>query len=137
MMELLDTKEKSKTVLEVEQQGVAAMALMTKTIQEADGIYSPPRGNSSGTLSLDVLDGMKDPTMFDSADGVLRLREASGAYIPLTSSQVQVTSLQFTNVSQLNTPGAIRVEFTLSRVNVSGKNEYDYTKTFYTTAALQ
>lgn len=71
------------------------------------------------------------------APGALQVKEGSGNVVPLTNAKVQVSSVTFKNLSRSNTPGAVQVSFTVSRVNTSGRNEYDYQKTFTATAALR
>jgi type II secretory pathway pseudopilin PulG len=76
--------------------------------------------------------------MIDSAavPSTVQMKEGTGALVPLTSNKVQVSGLTFKNLSRTSTPGAVQVSFTLSRVNPNGRNEYDYQKTFTTTAEV-
>lgn len=67
----------------------------------------------------------------------LLITEGANPTVPLTNSKIQMSGLTFTNLTRSGTPGVVRVSFTLSRVNGSGKNEYDYQKTFTTSAALR
>lgn len=66
----------------------------------------------------------------------LQIKEGAAAAIPLTSNDVQVSGLTFNNLTRSGTPGIVQVSFTLSRVNPSGRNEYDYQKTFTSTAEV-
>jgi type II secretory pathway pseudopilin PulG len=68
--------------------------------------------------------------------GAMQIQEGAGAVVPLTNDKVQVSGLTFKNLSRAATPGSVQISFTLSRVNPSGKNEYDYQKTFTATAEL-
>ena len=40
-------------------------------------------------------------------------------------------------MSKVSTPGNIRIQFDLSFVNNTNRNEYDWTKTFYGSASLR
>ncbi len=71
-----------------------------------------------------------------SGPASLQIKEGTGGVMPLTNDKVALTGLNFKNLSRSGTPGAVQVSFTISRVNTSGKNEYDYQKTFTGTAAL-
>jgi len=71
-------------------------------------------------------------TAFDLSAGTIRQNS-----IALTNSRVVASSLTFTNLSRTGTPGAMRIQFTLAHVNPSGRNEYDYSKTFYATSTLR
>lgn len=67
----------------------------------------------------------------------VQIKEGTSAAIALTSDKVAVSGLTFKNLSRTGTPGVVQVSFTVSRVNSSGRNEFDYQKTFTTTVALR
>lgn len=134
---LLQSRIKNQTVAEVEQQGLAVMQLITQTARNAEAITSPAVGTSSAALTLDVVTVVNDPTIFDLASGVIRSQEGTGAVVSLTNSRVTASALTFQNLSRPGTPGTIRVQFTLTHGNPSGRNEYDFNKTFYGTASLR
>lgn len=67
----------------------------------------------------------------------IQIKEGAGAVVGLTNSKVTVSGLTFKNLSRTDTPGVIQVSFTVSRTSQSSKNEYDYQKTFTSTAALR
>jgi prepilin-type N-terminal cleavage/methylation domain-containing protein len=134
---MLQARVKNQTISEVEQQGSQLMQLMTQTIRNSNTINSPAVGSPSSTLSLGMDDVSKNPTIFDLSGGVLRIKEGSGAIVSLTNSQVTVTNLQFSNISRTGTQGTVRIEFTITYNNVSGRNEYEYSKTFYNSATLR
>ncbi|HEX8762981.1 MAG TPA: type II secretion system protein [Candidatus Saccharimonadales bacterium] len=66
----------------------------------------------------------------------LQIKEGTGGVTPLTNDKVLVSGLTFKNLTRSGTDGVLQVSFTVSRVNSSGKNEYDYQKTFTGTAAI-
>lgn len=134
---VLQSRIKNQTVAEVEQQGVQVMQLITQTVRNAENINSPASGSSASSFSLDVVPSSDDPTVFDLSSGVIRIVEGAGPSIPITSSSVTGSNLTFENLSRPGTPGVIRIQFTLTRVNVTGRNEYDYSKTFYGSASLR
>lgn len=51
----------------------------------------------------------------------------------LVNSQVTISGLTFTSSS----PHSVRIQFTLTAVNPSGRNEYDFSKTFYGSATIR
>lgn len=133
----LTTKEKSKTILEVENQGDQIMQIVTQVIRNSEGINSPAQGVSASSASLDVVNAADDPTVFDVSGGIFRITEGVGSAVGLNNSNVTVSGLSFYNLSRTGTYGVIRVQFTVSRVNPEGRNEYDYSKTFYGSASLR
>jgi len=62
---LLESRVKNQAISEIEQQGLQLMQIITQTTRNAENISSPTAGNSSSTLSLDVINTSKDPTVFD------------------------------------------------------------------------
>ena len=133
----LESRVKNQTIAEVEQEGAQVMALITQTVRNGTLINSPTIGNSAASLSLVVTDGASSPTVFDLSSGAVRIKEGAGATINLTSSRITVSNLNFQNLSMTDTPNIIRVSFTVTYTNSSGRNEYDFAKTFYGSANLR
>jgi prepilin-type N-terminal cleavage/methylation domain-containing protein len=133
---LLQSRVKNQTIAEVEQQGLAVTQLINQTARNAQAITAPTVGANAASATLNVITGASNPTIFDISAGVLRIKEGAGAAVPLTNSRVVASGLNFQNLSRAGTPGTIRVQFTLTHVNNSGRNEYSYAKTFITSATL-
>jgi type II secretory pathway pseudopilin PulG len=127
---------KNQSIAEVNDQGTAIMDYVLQTIRNADSITSPTIGTSGTSLTLVVPTGSLSPTVFNLSSTTLQVTEGTGAALALTSSDVQVTSLTFKNLSQSGTNGNIQVSFTLSRTNLDNRNEYDYQKTFTSSAEV-
>lgn len=134
---LLESRVKNQTVAEVEQQGAQIMRAMTQLIRNAESITSPTQGNSAAALTLDVLAAANDPTVFDLASGVLQITEGAGSPVALSNTRVTASGLTFQNLSRTGTPGAVRIVFILTHVNPTGRNEYQFQKTFTGSAALR
>ncbi|MEK7607278.1 MAG: hypothetical protein AAB444_03735 [Patescibacteria group bacterium] len=134
---LLESRVKNQTVAEVEQQGAAALHMMAQIIRNAESITSPIQGNNASSLTLNVITGANDPTVFDLSSDALRITEGAGSPMVLTNSRVTVSGLTFQNLSHTGTPGAVRVNFTLTHVNPTGRNEYQFQKTFTASATLR
>jgi len=133
----LAAKIKNRTILEVEQQGMQIMQIITQTIINSEAIISPTPGNSSTGLTLDVVSAVDDPTIFDLSSGTIRITQGVGVPVNLSSSLVNVDSLIFQNLSKTDTPGILRVEFTLSYINNTGRNEFNWSKNFYSSISLR
>ena len=131
---LLDARLKNQTIAEVEQQGIQVMQTITQTARIAAYISSPATSTSATTLSI----ATSSVTLmtFDLSDGAVRSTEGSAAPITLTNTRVTASGLLFSNLSRPNTPGVVRVQFTLTSVNNTGRGEFDYAKTFYGSASL-
>lgn len=133
----LESRVKNETIAEVEQQGLQIMQLITQTARNAEAINSPSVGTSASTLSLDVVTGANDPTIFDLSSGVVRITEGAGSATSLNNSSVSASGLTFYNLSRASTPGIVRIQFTLTHSNPESRNEYNYSKTFVSSAALR
>ncbi|MFQ5492588.1 MAG: type II secretion system protein J [Candidatus Dojkabacteria bacterium] len=134
---VLQSRERSETVSEVDSQGVKVMQDIIQTVRNAQAINSPTQGNSAATLSLDVVDGGADPTVYDLSGGALTITEGGGAVVDLTSGRVTASGLVFENLTRPGTDGIVRIEFTLTHVNPEGRFEYDYAQIFYGSANLK
>jgi len=133
---LLQARIKNQAILEVDQQGLAAAQFITQAIRNADSITTPTIGASGSTLTLAVA-APNNPTTFSVASGVLQVSEAGGAGVALTNGRVVVSGLTVSNLSRSGTPGGVQVQFTITHVNPSGRNEYDVSRTFTAGGALR
>lgn len=134
---ILQSREKNQTILEVEQQGQQIMEIITQSIRNSEGINSPAAGTNAASVSLDVVTGADDPTIYDLSGTTLQVTEGVAAAIALSNTNVEVSGLDFENLSRPGTPGTIKVQFTLSHVNPGAKNEFDYSQTFNGSASLR
>lgn len=134
---LLESRVKNQTIAEVEQQGLQVMQLITQAARNAEAITAPIPSANANSLTLDVINAASDPAIFDIASGVIRIKEGAATVIPLTNSRVTASALAFQNLSRANTPGVIRIQFTLTHINPEGRNEYNFSKIFIGSATLR
>jgi len=135
---VLQSRVRNQVVSEVEEEGLITIQIISQAIRNAKNINSPSTGSAGASLSLASLDLLKDPTVFDSSGSVIRISEGSGTTVNLTSlSMVAVSNLSFKNLTPAESPGVISFSFVLTHINLSGRREYDYSKTFYGSANLR
>lgn len=137
LITMLQARVKFQTISEVEQQGQQTMQAITQTIRNAQAITSPATGASASSLTMDVVTAGLDPTVFDLSGGIIRITEGAGAATGLTTTKVTASSLNFQNLTRPTTQGVIRISFTITSVNGSGRNEFQYAKTFRGSASLR
>lgn len=137
LFSLLQSRIKNQTIAEVEQQGQQVMQFITQIVRNAEAVASPTQSASASSLTLDVITDVNDPTIFDLSGGIIRIKEGSDSAVSLTNSRVTVSNLTFQNLSRTDTPGIIRIQFTITHINPSGKNEYSFAKTFTGSATLR
>lgn len=133
----LEASVKNQTISEVDQQGTFAMDTILRTIRNASSISSPGSGVTLGSLTIAVSVPAENPTTFSLSGGALRVQKGVASPMALTSNTVAVSGVSFQNLSSVGSPGNIRVVFTITRTNVSGRGEYSYSKTFVGTASLR
>jgi len=131
---LLSVQVKSQVITEVEQQGIQVLQIVSQHIRNAETITSPTAGSSASSLTLDD-EGVT--IVFSESDGEFQMTEDGGDSISLTNDRVTISGLNFTNLTKTGTPSIIRTEFTITHVNLEGRNEYDYSKTFYTSSQVR
>jgi Tfp pilus assembly protein PilW len=134
---LLQTNIKNQTVAEIDSQGLFVMRLINQTIRNSAGVNSPIPGENNSVLSLEMSDSLKNPTIFFEESGVLYIKEGTGENIALTNSLVFLSELSFENYSATSLKDSINFSFILSRINNSGRNEYDYSKKFYAASSTR
>jgi type II secretory pathway pseudopilin PulG len=133
----LSARIKNESIIEVDRQGEFMIDTIAQTARAAASITTPAGGASGSTLTLGMATAGVNPTTFNVAGTTLQIKEGAGATIPLNSGRVAVTGFTVKNLSRASTPGAVQISFTLSTVNTTGRNEYDYQKTFTTSASLR
>lgn len=135
---LLESRVRSQSISEVNQQGLQVMSLITQTIRNGRSIQTPAIGVTAPTLSITTANPLLNPTVFLLSSTTLSIQEAGKQAIPLTNSRVQVSALVFQNISSSSsTEKIIRISFTLDSRNPQGRNEYAFTKTFIGSATLR
>ena len=128
------TRVKNTVIQEVELQGAQVTLQITQAIRRSEAVTSPTPGNQLTALTLDV---GSDPEIYSDFGSVVHRTSGNPASaLPVHSSSITVSGLNFRNVSRPDTPDSIEFEFTLTYVNTTGKNEYDYSKTFYGSASI-
>lgn len=132
---LLESRVKSQTIAEVEQQGLHVMQIMTEAIRNADGIAAPDPGDTND--ALDLVGPAASTMRFDLSGEAIEMIEGMDDGVPLTNDRVSASNIVVKNLSKPGTPGFIHIEFTITYRNWSGTTPYDYSKTFYGGAALR
>lgn len=135
---LLQSRVKSQSIAEVNQQGFQMMQFMTQAIRNGKTVTSPLDASTSTTLSVTTAVPLLSPVVFSASGTSLMIQEGSGKQIKLTNSRVAVSSLVFQNISTAtNTEKTVKISFVLSYTSSSTKQEYVYSKLFQSSATLR
>lgn len=127
---------KETSYQEIQQNGRFVLTKMSQEIKKATGINHPPPGTTAAFLSLAMATTSANPTVFDLIDGKLRITKGSSVPLELTSDQVVVSNLQFTNLSYENTPGTVRIEMKIDHINPGNRIEYQASIELKSTVSL-
>jgi prepilin-type N-terminal cleavage/methylation domain-containing protein len=128
---------KQQAIAEVEGQGLSDLTLIAQTVRNAQSVTVPATSTSAVSLSLTTYLASTTPTVFDMSAGVLRIKEGLAALVPLTNSQVVVSSLTFQNLSRALTSGTVKFQFTLTYASTTKQFDTIYAKTFYGSATIR
>lgn len=111
---------------------VYAQDRILTSLHSATAVVIPASGASS-TLQLTMPDATRDPTTYSLSGGQIWVKEGTKAKLPLTSSEVSVSNLEFLRGSNL--PPIIRVQITADRRNAN--RAYSAPLSVTTTAAIR
>ena len=137
LFQILLGRAKTETIQEVSQNARVAMERISDRVRNAQSISGPSAGQTGSTLTLIMTDSSKNPTVFNVASELIQIKEGSTSVQNIIADEVKVTNISFTNVSHPNTPGSIRIQFTLAASTTSLWKEYIHEETFYTTATIR
>lgn len=89
-------------------------------------------GTDPGILSLEMVDPLKNPTVFrlDQDNGNIEISEQGGVFVSITTAKISVINLVFTNLTTGKDKGILRANWDLSTVNASNSPFYDASKSF-------
>lgn len=117
---------KAQAIREVQQNSRFAMEKIFETILSANDIIVPAnQGESGALLSLEMDDGSLSPTSIELSNGKLLITQGFNGPYEITSSEVEVLSLIFTNASYSAEKETVRVQMSIKSKNQSQLIYYD------------
>ncbi|MFH1712098.1 MAG: type II secretion system protein [Patescibacteria group bacterium] len=138
-LEIVQTSQRARIQLEVDQNIRFAMERMVREIRAADDVNtgSSTFGSHPGVLSIANDSLALDPTVFDVSSGALRLKYGSASALELTSDDVVVTNLVFTDFSRSNRTKNIRISMTIEYIKADAGKIYDVSSTRQTSVVIR
>jgi type II secretory pathway pseudopilin PulG len=135
---VINSRTKAFAVQEVEQNGRFIMEKIASMIREANVVSYPAAGGSDDNLQLEMDDSGTLVNTFRLDNEVIQLQEDVGSFIDLSSGNVLVTNLVFSNVSTPdNRTRNVKVNLTLEHINPENRQEWNYVDNFNTTIELR
>ena len=137
IISVVDLRERAKVVNEIEQQGAQLMDTITRILREADSINSPTPGTFADNLSLSISEPAKNPTVFNLSNQILQITQGFASPENLSNNSVLIEDLKFINLSYPDTPGIVQIQFTLKYNYLNNRKNFNYIKTFQSSASLR
>lgn len=135
------SRAKTYVAQEVQANARVALNIISQKIKLANGVNMGVSifGLDPGVLSLSMADAAKNPTVIDldQDNGVLQIKEGVSSPVAITSDEVKVTNLVFTNLTSTGARENIRIEFTVEYNNPSGDIRYDHSRSLQTAVSLR
>lgn len=139
ILSISNTRTKTYVAQEVHANGRTALEVISQRIRAANGIVSVTP--TVLTLDFSTANPAKHPTAIDrDAGNTLRITEdtdGTPVVTTITSSEVNVTALAFTNLSPAGIRENIQVDMTIAYDNPSGSAAFSYTKSFTTAVSVR
>ncbi len=137
LFQVLFAKAKAEMIQEVGQGGRIALERIADQIRNAQSVSSPTLGQSSQSLTLTMSDGAKNPTIIDVAGGQLRIKEGALSPVPITSDELTVGQVLFTNASHTSTSAIVKIDATLSASTTSLLRSFTHQESFSTSVTTR
>jgi len=135
--DLLESRVKNQTIMEVEQQGQLIAQRILQVGRGASYITVPATSTSGSVLNLVVASTTLNPTIFAQSGEMVTVKEGSLATSTLNNEKVIISNLLFTNLSRTGTRGNFRFSFTVYASGTPGRYEYEYSKNFIGSVSLR
>jgi len=118
---------KTDAIQEVAHNARFSMQKMGHAIKSANAVVFPE--TESNLLILEFEDEEKDPVIFDVFEKTLRIKQGNKEYVGLTTSKVNVDSINFKKISSSGFD-SVKIEMDISFNNPKGLFEYEFNNFF-------
>jgi type II secretory pathway pseudopilin PulG len=140
ILSISNSRNKAFVVQEVQANARIAMNIISQKIKTANdvNIGDSVFGADPGVLSLAMQDANKNPTIINLSqdNGILQIKEGTNDPIQVTSSDVQITNLVFSDFTNGTSKENIKIE-----ISVDYKNQedaaYAYSQSLITAVSLR
>lgn len=140
-LSISDSRNKNYVIQEVQANGRLALELISQKILSSNGVNigSSTFDSDPGILSLSMFNGSKNPTLINlnQDDGILQITEGSDNSIYITSDEVKITNLVFTDLTSTSEKASIRIQITIKYDNQGDNVNYEYSQSLQTAVNLR
>ncbi len=107
---LLNTRGRAQATAIVQENINGFFSKIRARVHAANSVSAPMVGVSSTQLTLVMAESSLQPTVISLTGGIVSIQQGTSSSIPLTSNEIQVTSLSFLRLN--TTPEQVRVSIT-------------------------
>ncbi len=128
------SRSKTHVIQEVNANARIVLKEISNQVRGADDVIDPVSGNTGNSLNLDM-PAPDDDILFILENGILKNVIAT-ATTSITSSEVEITNLNFDNLALSGERDNIRISLTIEYRD-AGSKEYEYSRDFQTSVSLR
>ena len=125
--------DRNEAISEVETQGNEIVNIISQTIRNSASVTGLALGATATQLTV-VDNGVT--IIFNLTSGKVTIKRGAAAAVNLNTDQVVVSNLSFKNFGNA-TKGSINFQFDAAYLNLGGREELNYTKTFSGSGSLR
>lgn len=137
MRDSLSVQQKQETIRELDEQGNMMMETIMSAVHNADSVTTPAIGDTASELELAYTAVADNPTIFSLNAGVLSVSRGAEGDVPLHDDTIVVNSFSIDNRTQVDGWDTVTITLDLSYQSDATSYEYDYQKTWNTTAVVR
>jgi type II secretory pathway pseudopilin PulG len=136
-----NSRNKTYVVQEVQANVRVALNIMSQKIRAAQSVATTTStyDTDPGFLILNMASTTLNPTHIglNQNDGILGIKEGNAATTSITSDEVLVTNLVFTNLTGSSTQENTRIQMTIEYNNPSGDDDFNYLQSVQTAVGVR
>ncbi|MFH1522567.1 MAG: GxxExxY protein [Patescibacteria group bacterium] len=123
-------------IQEVQANARTAIDIISQKIRLAEDVINPSEGEISNVLVLDMPNSSSNLT-FESVSGVLSIGETGTGTTTITSDEVNISNLEFTNLAAPDEKDNIRIEMGIEYNNTGSDIIHTYEQEIKTSVSLR
>jgi len=120
-------------VQEVQANARTALNLISQNILKSNGVNNI----NDSILELSMSDSGDDPTIINLNNNILYIKQGSADAVAVTSNEVKITNLVFTDLTSTSDKENIKIELTMEFNSTSTDPDFIYTQSWETAVNLR
>lgn len=134
---ILESKIKANALQEINYNAEFLLAKMMQSILSSEAMEVQIVTSTSSVLSLTMADGDKNPTLFFTEDGLLKMKEGQNESEVVSTKSVIVTEFELMETSYSGTPNSVHIKLDLQGRSIQTRSASIPHATYATTVTLK